>query len=70
MFYGLAIVSAIPALISIGQAVWHLIVQDELWGLAVAWKGGSGVALLWLSYWLWRCAERRRPSSGADREAD
>ena len=68
--YVMAVILLVPGLISIGQAVWHLVVRDDLWGLAVAWKGGSGVVLLWLSYWLWRVAERRRSSANVHRQTN
>jgi hypothetical protein len=55
-----AVVALLAGLGSVGQAVWHLIIRDEMWGLAVAWKGGSGALLLWLSSWFRRRAERHR----------
>lgn len=66
----IAVLVLLPGLTSVGQALWHLIIRDDFWGLAVAWKGGSGFLALWLSYWLWRRAERHRPSRDVEHEAD
>lgn len=68
--YVVAVLLLVPGMISVGQAVWHLVVRDELCGLAVAWKGGNGLVLLWLSYWSWRAAGRRRPPAAMDQETD